>query len=123
MENWDCSSGVVNYLGQCVPNDRSLAAGHYKYTDEEIERQVSEGITPCGNIDENGDYVGLRPGFVVVGTREDGSLITANTCSGNLVENHLPDYVLIDDEWKPYVKYVEVAVIAILSLLILKQLK
>jgi hypothetical protein len=114
---------VSNVLGQIVDSSRTdLAPGYYMLTDQSIEEMVKAGEIPnCGNLDANGNYVGLRPGFMVVGTDEDGNLLKIDTCAGNLVENHLPDVVLVDNAWKPYVKYVNIAVLIVIVLLILRE--
>lgn len=119
------SYAVSNMLGQIVNEHSShLAPGYYLYTDESIRAMIEAGEIPsCGNLDADGNYVGLRPGFMILGTDEEGNQIRVETCAGNLVEEHLPDVVFLDDPWKPYVKYSQIAVCTILLLLIINRLK
>lgn len=116
---------IVNALGQLVDsNTPAVAAGLYLYSDEAIAEMIASGNVPsCGRLDENGNYEGLRQGFIIVGSDENGQPIKVDTCSGNLVENHLPDVVIVDNVWKPYVKYVNAAVVLILVLLIVKNIR
>lgn len=74
---------VSNMLGQTVNADADLAAGYYIYLDS------NDGDIPggCG---------GLPQGFIELG---NGQRI--KTCGGNVETEYLPDFVLIDDWFKP----------------------
>jgi len=89
-------------LGQAVNADSlSLADGWYLLADE----------AQSGNCGE------LREGFMIVG----GNRITG--CAGNLIENHLPNLVIVDNAWKPFLRYSQVAMVVILVVLIIKTVK
>lgn len=125
MSEYNCENGFVNALGQCVPNSTgTLAAGSYWYTDDAMKKRHEDGeLNPCGTFDDDGNYTGLRQGFMVVGRDENNNPIKIDFCAGNLVENHLPDVYLVDNTWKPYLKYVNGAVCLILVLLIVNELR
>lgn len=86
---------VYNTLGQQVDADADLAAGYYLYENAE------DAIVPggCG---------ALRPGFIELG---NGTRIP--TCGGNLITEHLPDHVLIDDWFKPLINPLIIAAIVL----------
>ena len=109
---------VSNMLGQISDENQDLASGYYLYTEESLIAMQKAGIpNPCGDTNPDGTYTGLRPGFMVIGEHR------VRTCAGNLVENHLPDVVIVDNPWKPFVKYALVAVVVILLALNAKALK
>lgn len=73
---------AYNMLGQEVNADADLAAGYYVYAEE--------GPTNCG---------GLRGGFIELGNGQ-----RVETCAGNVETEYLPDFVLVDDWFKPMLK-------------------
>lgn len=76
-----------NMQGQQVNLDHpDLAAGYYLYDDPQ-DSNIPGG---CGE---------LRPGFIELG---NGNRI--QTCGGNLITEHLPDMVLVDDWFKQALK-------------------
>lgn len=78
---------VWNMLGQQADADNPLAAGYYLYDNNE-DATTDLG---CGE---------LRAGFIELG---NGTRIP--TCAGNLMTEHLPDMILVDDWFKPFLKY------------------
>jgi hypothetical protein len=110
---------AVDLSGRIVEDTNpALSSGLYIYTDESIQAMIDDGVSlPCGVIGPNGEFTGLRPGFMMV----NGNRI--ETCSGELVENHLPDVVITDNGWKPFIKYVQGFTLLFLLLLIIKRLK
>jgi hypothetical protein len=88
---------VFNTLGQIADADKHLAAGYYLY-DNADDSGIPGG---CG---------GLRPGFIELG---NGTRLP--TCAGNLITEYLPDMVLVDDWFKPFVN--PLLIVAILACL------
>ena len=91
-----------NMLGQQVDLENPNLADGYYLLDANPEN------SPCGE---------LRQAVMVIGGHQ------TTVCAGNLIENHLPDVIITDDPWKIYVRYGQIALIAIILLLIVKQLR
>lgn len=109
--------------GRAVDLSRDdLAAGYYLYSDEAIQQMAENGQTPCGTVNQYGEVEGLRPGKMVVGRDDNGNSIYVDTCAGELIQNHLPDVVIHDEPWKPYVKYVNAAAVFVLVLILFRKL-
>lgn len=98
-------SRVYDMMGRAADADKDLAAGYYLY-DNPADANVPGG---CGD---------LRPGFIELG---NGTRLA--TCGGNLITEHLPDLVLVDDWFKPLVNPLLIAAAILFLVAIYKNVK